>query len=343
MKCLVIGDALIPAKYFEKAVSDWEMFDSFESYSFLEDMSRNDVRNLVRKMETEYFDYCPVPNEVYEKIGDAEALFVHLFPVPESLIQAAPKLKYILSARGGLENIDVTAAKKRGISILNCPAHNAYAVAEYTIGLILAETRNIVRADQSLANGVWREQYPNSEAIPELRSMTIGIVGFGTIGRLVAERLKVFGCKILVQDPYVAKEDVEALGCEKADMQELLRCADVITLHGRIPADAPALIGKNELKQMKKTAYLINTARAVLVDTEALAEALRNHDIMGAAVDVYPMEPLPEDFPLLHLDNITLTNHRGGDTIDSYIKAPEMLCAQLKELKETGSTRFLVR
>ena len=274
---------------------------------------------------------------------NAEVLFVHLFPVPEALMEAAPKLKYILSARGGLENIDVEAAKKRGISIINCPAHNAYAVAEYTIGLIIAETRNIGRADIALSEGVWRERYPNSKAIPELRSLTIGIVGFGTIGRLVAERLKVFGCKILVQDPYVSKQDVEALGCERVDMPELLSKADVITLHGRIPAGAPALIGKDEFKQMKKTAYLINTARAVLVDTDALADALRNHEIMGAAVDVYPTEPLPEDFPLLHLDNITLTNHRGGDTIDSYIKAPEMLCDQLQELLEKGTTRFLVR
>ena len=343
MKCLAVGDSMIPRKYFDMALENDPLFTSYESLPFLEDMPRNDVRDLIRRMETEYSTYHPVPAEIEAAIGDVEVLFIHQCPVPKTLIERAKKLKYIVTARGGVENIDVEAAKARGITIINCPAHNAYAVAEYTIGLMLCELRNIARADHALKSGVWREKYPDSAAIPELRNCKVGLVGFGTIGRLVAERLRVFGTTVLVSDPFVPAEAIEAVGCVPVSMDALLAQSDIISLHGRIPADAPPLIGAAEFAKMKKTAWLINTARAVLVDMDALYTALKTQQIMGAAIDVFPVEPLPEHYLLLELDNITITNHRGGDTIDSYIAAPPLLIGYLHELLETGRTRFMIR
>lgn len=343
MKCIAVGDPLLPAKYFDKFLAEDALFASYTSFSFLDGVPRSEVRNWIRKMETEYSTYHPVPEELMNAVADAEALFIHLCPVPATLIQAAPKLKYIVTARGGVENIDVAAAKAQGVTIINCPAHNAFAVAEYTIGLMLCELRNIARATAALKAGIWRERYPNSAAIPELRHCTVGIVGFGTIGRLVAERVAVFGSKILVSDPFVPAEQIEALGYSAATMDQLLAQSDIVTLHGRIPADAPPIIGEAQLAQMKPTAYLINTARAVLVDMDAVTRALQENRIMGAALDVFPVEPLPEGYPILACDNATLTNHRGGDTIDSYIAAPELLLQYLHELLETGSTRSMIR
>lgn len=343
MKCLAVGDMLIPKTYFDKELSGSELFDQYSSLSWHEDEDKKTARDTIRKIETFGSEAFPVTEEILEEARDADVLAVHLCPVPKELIEQSGNLRYILSCRGGLENIDLDACRERGITVINCPAHNAYAVAEITVGLILCEMRNLARSNKALVTGVWREEYPNSECIHELRSSKIGIIGFGTIGRLVAERLKAFGSKILVYDPFVPAEAIESLGCSPLGKAELLREADVITLHGRIGPNDPPIIGKEELEQMKPSAYLINTARAVLVDMDALYAALKNRTIRGAALDVYQSEPLPDNFPFLKLDNVTLTNHRGGATIESYIKAPEMVINQFKELLEKGDTRFRVR
>ena len=138
----------------------------------------------------------PPDQQLLREIEDAEAVFLHLCPISREVIERAKHLKYILTCRGGVENIDMEAARENGVTVVNCPEHNAYAVAEYTIGLMICEMRNIARADRALKNGEWREQYPNSGKIREMRNISIGLIGFGTIGRLVAERLKGFGSRI---------------------------------------------------------------------------------------------------------------------------------------------------
>jgi D-3-phosphoglycerate dehydrogenase len=343
MNCLAIGDVILPTKYFDLALEKDPLFTSYSSMGWKEDLDRAASRNMIRKIETQGYRAFEAEEAYLKAAETAEVLFIHFFPVSETLMDRAKNLKYIISARGGVENIDVAAAKKRGITILHCPSHNAVAVAEYTIGLMIAETRNIARANIALRSGVWRERYPNSAAIPELSDATIGIVGFGTIGQIVARYASVFGSTIVVHDPFVPDETIRAMGYTPMEKNALLEASDIVTLHGRIPADAPPVIGAEEFKRMKKTACLINTARAVLVDMGALETALRTGEIMGAAIDVYPAEPLPADSPLLDLDNITLTNHRGGDTLNAYAKAPVLLMGQFRELLETGKTRFMIR
>lgn len=343
MKCVAIGDLLLPAAAFDEAIRGQAWVDAYDSFNWSVTQKRDETRHVVREMETKGSRaFIPTAEEL-ERIKDADVLMTHLYTIPSELFDAAKNLKYILSARGGLENIDLKAAKEHGVKIIHCPAHNAIAVAEYAIALMMAESRNIARAHCGLINGKWIEQYPDSKAIPELRGSTVGIIGFGTIGRLVAERLKVFGTKILVNDPFLPAEAIEKEGCYPVDKDTLLRESDFVTLHGRIAAGDPPIIGAAELELMKPTAYLINTARAMLVDMDALYDALLERKIMGAALDVFPSEPLPADYKFLKLDNVTLSNHRGGDTINSYIKAPELLAEYFAEYLEKGATRFLVR
>jgi D-3-phosphoglycerate dehydrogenase len=272
-----------------------------------------------------------MPDAAQVLLSEADVLFIHLCPVSAESIYSAPKLKYIATARGGVENIDLKAAKDREITIINCPAHNAVAVAEYVIGLIICEMRNIARSYLGLQRGEWIERYPNSDAIPELRTCVAGIVGFGTIGRLVAERLRAFETRILVFDPYVCAKEISSAGCEAVGFEELLKVSDIITLHGRLPPETPPLIGRGELAIMKPTAYLINTARASLVDMDAAYIALREGRIRGAAFDVFSSEPLRSGDPMLSLDNVTLTSHRAGDTLNSYILAPRLLLRRLTD------------
>lgn len=334
MKCVAVGDMMIPSIYFRRELEKSSIIDEFICKSWKENSSKDDFREVIRKIETQGACAFEVEDEITELMKKADVIFVHQCPVSKEVIKEAENLKYILSCRGGVENIDMEAAKEKGVKVINCPSHNAYAVAEYTIGMILNELRNITRSCTALKNGEWREKYQNSETLTELRSQTIGIIGFGTIGRLVIERLKGFHPTILVNDPFADEDKIREEGCEPVTKEELLKRSDVVTIHARINAGDPPIIGKEEFGQMKETAYLINTARAVAVDMKELYHALSEHKIMGAAIDVFPTEPVTKDEPLLKLDNITVTNHQGGATVESYVKAPEMVLDMLKQTLE---------
>lgn len=331
MKCVAVGDMMIPSYYFKEELEKCSLIDEFTCKSWKEDYGKEEFREVIRKIETQGPEAFDPGKEITDLMKEADIIFVHQCPVSKSVIEQSKNLKYILSCRGGVENIDMQAAKEKGVKVINCPAHNAYAVAEYTVGMILNELRNITRACVALKNGEWREKYENSETLTEVRSQTIGIIGFGTIGKLVIERLQGFHPTILVNDPFADEEMVKKAGCELVSKEELIQRADVITIHARINAGDPPIIGKQEFDHMKKTAYLINTARAVAVDMKELYNALSQHKILGAAIDVFPVEPVSKDEPLLKLDNITVTNHQGGATIESYIKAPEMVLDLLKQ------------
>ena len=342
MKCVAIGDMFLSEESFRTVLEPCGLFDSYKGFEWKKDLGRKETRELIRKIETEGSEAYPLPEEIAKEIEDADVVFIHMCPIGKEAIENAKNLKYIITARGGVENICLEKAKEKGVRVIHCPMHNAHAVAELTVGLMICETRNVSRANYALKNGEWREKYPNSGRIKEMRSSTVGLIGFGAIGRLVVDLLKPFHCRILINDPYVPQEEIERCGCESVSKEDLLRQADIVSLHGRIGPNDPPIIGEAELALMKEDSYLINTARAVLVDMDALYRALKDRRILGAAIDVFPKEPLPENYPLLSLDNCTLTNHRGGDTIDSYNRAPEQLLEQFKEVLETGKTRYMI-
>lgn len=342
MNCFAIGDIQIPKEHFDAALASCGLFESYRSAYWDICETRAQFRDVIRSLETIGPDSFKPSEKVLASVRDVDVLFTHHHPVSGALMDAAPKLKIIASARGGVENIDLKAMRERGVRLLHCPNHNAVAVAEYTIGLMICEMRNMARADRALRQGVWREDYPNRQKIGELSDANVGILGFGTIGRLVASRLQAFGTTILAHDPYVPDAEIAAAGCIPCAKETLLRQTDIVTLHSRAAQNQPPVIGPAELAMMKPSAYLINTARAMLVDMDALYTALKEKRLMGAAIDVFATEPVPSDFSLLALDNVTLCNHRGGDTYNSYAHAPRLLLGQLKALLETGKTKFLI-
>jgi D-3-phosphoglycerate dehydrogenase len=233
--------------------------------------------------------------------------------------------------RGGTENVDVPEATRRGITVLNTPGRNARAVAECTMGLILAEIRNIARSHALLRQGDWRRSFPNSAAIPELYEKTVGLVGFGSVARLVAGYLESFGSRVIAYDPYFQGDPGRVT---LVDLETLLRESDVVSIHARLTDESYHLIGAAQLASMKPTAVLVNTARSGLVDEEALVRALAERQIMGAALDVFDVEPLPPDHPLLKLDNVTVVPHIAGSTIDAFRLSPRLMAGHLARMLE---------
>jgi D-3-phosphoglycerate dehydrogenase len=243
-------------------------------------------------------------------------------PIGKAIIEKAKNLKYIAVLRAGTENIDSDYAETKGIEVLNTLGRNARSVAEFTLGMILSEIRNIARAHAALKAGEWRKDFPNSAAIPELNEKTVGLVGFGNIGRLVAHYLQAFGSKVIVYDPYI-KAAPE--GIALVSLEELLKTSDVVSIHARLSDETYHLIGEKELALMKPTAILVNTARSGLVDEAALLYALENKEIMGAAIDVFDEEPIDADHPYIKLDNVTLVPHLAGSTRDAFAKSPKLM------------------
>ena len=266
----------------------------------------------------------------------------HLCPITRKLIERAPKLKLVLCNRGGHENIDLDACTEHDIGLIMNPSHNANAVADYTVGLMLNETRNITRSAMAIQRGEWRENYPNSATqIHEMKDFTIGLIGFGAVAHLVYEKLIAFGCKFLISDPFASHDYVNPNLVRFVSLETLLKGSDIVSLHARLSRKT-ILLGEKEFAMMKPTAYFINTARSYMVDYKALAQALKDKKITGAAVDVYDHEPVDPDNPLLGIDNCTMTNHRGGDTINSYSDSPAAMMQAAREFFEGDTPRYWI-
>ena len=331
MKGVAVGDLFIPADKMAALFSAEDVRDTIDDVGVVtfESRNREDIRKKIRKSEAKGPEAVPPPARLFELVEDADILAIHLCPVSKKLIERACNLKVICTARGGTENIDMEAVNERKIPVINTPHHNSNAVAEYVVGLMIAETRNIARSHCSLKNGIWRELYGNTGYIPELSGATVGILGFGQTGRLVAKKLGFLDVDIIVHDPFVENVAIEKEGFRPVCFKELLAESDIVSIHVQLTEDTRRMVGEDELCTMKPSSYLINTARAGLVDLDALVRALREGWIAGAAIDVYEKEPTPPDHPLFSLDNVTVSNHRAGDTLNAYLKAPLLMARQL--------------
>ncbi len=262
-------------------------------------------------------EYFGTPDEVVAHIGDAPVLVTHLAPLSASMFAAMPQLKLVAVSRGGPVNIDMAAARAHDVRVVNAPGRNASAVAEFTIGAILAETRNITRGHDALRRGEYRgDLYRADITGDELSEMTVGIIGYGAVGTRVVTLLRAFGCRIRVHDPYVqlSAED-SAAGVEMVSLETLLGTSDVVSLHPRVTEETRGMIGVEALAAMKPSAILVNTARGPLVDYDALTEALSSGRLRGAMLETFSVEPVPPDWPLLKLPNVTLTPHIAGASV----------------------------
>lgn len=243
-----------------------------------------------------------------EMLQDIDGAIVGVVPMTARVLEKSPRLKVVSMHGVGVDHIDLEAASRLGIVIANCPGANDQAVADLAIGLMIAIARQIPRADRSL-----RQQQWGRHSGSELWGKTLGLIGYGRIGRGVAKRALGFDMQILVYDPYVLPEQVEFSEVKLTSFEEVIQSADFISLHAALTPETRAMIGESQLKLMKPSAYLINTARGGLVDETALYQALRDRRIAGAALDVFVDEP-PLDSPLLQLENVVVTPHIGAHT-----------------------------
>ena len=199
--------------------------------------------------------------------------------------------------------------------------------------MMLCEMRNIARGHAAMVSGKWVKMFPNMMYSHDMKNCTVGILGVGRIGSLVAERLRGFGCRILGCDLYLPEEKILERGCDEAvSKEELLERSDIVTMHMEYREGDPYLIGAEELAMMKETAVLVNCARAGLVDTDALVKALQENRIGGAAIDVFDEEPVPADHPLLKLPNVTLTPHSAGSSIDAFTNSSVIMLEQFGQI-----------
>ncbi|MEN3184376.1 MAG: hydroxyacid dehydrogenase [Atribacterota bacterium] len=253
---------------------------------------------------------------VFAFLPRAHALLVRSgFKVTKEVIDQAPHLQVICRVGVGLDNIDVEYARSRGIAVYNVPGGNAISVAEHTLALLFALAKDLFWYDRRVREGDWGSRH--SYRASELFGKTLGLVGFGTIGREVARICLSLGMRVLFFDPFV--EDASVLpGAEKVEsLSELLMQSDFVSLHVPLSEATRHLIGREELRLMKPTAFLINVARGAVVDEEALYEALKEGWIRGAALDVFAEEPPPKDHPFFSLPNVILTPHVAGLTKES--------------------------
>ncbi|MCV3205133.1 2-hydroxyacid dehydrogenase [Mesorhizobium sp. YC-39] len=277
-------------------------------------------------------EYFGDPNEVVDFIGDAEIFVTQLSPLSETMMRRLPALKLVAVSRGGPINIDMGAAKTHGITVVNVPGRNASAVAEFTIGAILAETRLIRVGHEALRKGEWRgDLYRADRTGRELSEMTVGVIGYGNIGTKVVRLLRAFGCRVLVTDPYVQlSADDHNSGVELVALDDLLSRADVVTLHPRVTEETRGLINRDTIARMKPGVIFINTARGPLVDYDALYEALVSGQIASAMLETFAVEPVPADWPLLQLPNVTLTPHIAGASVRTVTYAAEQAAEEVR-------------
>ena len=288
---------------------------------------------LMRARSTgEVDEYCGTAAQVIAHIGAAEILITHLAPVPREVFTARPGLQFIGVARGGAVNVDTRAAAEHGVVVVNAPGRNASAVAEFTIGAILAHSRNILLGHGALRTGTFRgDLYHSERANAELSEMTVGIIGYGQVGRRVASLLRAFGSKILVHDPYqtLSSEDSQA-GIAACTLDELLRRSDILSLHQRVSAETTGMLNRERLLSMRPGALLVNTARGALLDYDALYEVMRGGHLRGAVLDTFPEEPPPPDWPLLRLPNVIATPHIAGASLTTACISARLIAADLQ-------------
>jgi D-3-phosphoglycerate dehydrogenase len=256
-----------------------------------------------------------------ELLADVDGAIVGVVPLTARVLDHAPKLKIIAAHGVGVDHIDLQAAARAGVVVANCPGANDQAVADLTIGLMISLARQIPLVDQDVRSGKWG-RYEGSE----LWKKSVGLIGLGRIGRGVARRALGFDMQVLAYDPYVDDQQARAIGVRMASLDEVITAADFVSLHTPLTEETRHLIGKQQLEQMKPSAFLINTARGGLIDEEALYEALVGGKLAGAGLDAFAVEP-PVGSPLLGLKNVVLTPHIGAHTKEA-IERVGMLAAQ---------------
>lgn len=316
MKILIVVDST-PVEEFKNESQVQEILDTLgkdAEIKFVQDtLMDEDDYGYVDRMEKEGPEWIEPQKEVMEELPDTDILLVHWHCVNRKMIDAGKNLKFIGVMRSGLEHVNEEYAREKGIVVKNNPGRLANSVADLALAFMIDETRGITRRNLRLGNRnlLENDKYDDYSSRP-MCMLKVGLVGFGMIAREVAKRVQACGSTVYAYDPFCKDEDFVRMNVKKVTLDELLETCDIISMHVRLTEDTRHLIGKEQFEKMKKNAIFINTARAGLVDEDALVWALENKVIRGAGLDVFAEEPPAADHPLLQMDNVTATPHIGG-------------------------------
>jgi D-3-phosphoglycerate dehydrogenase len=280
------------------------------------------------------------PEELAAVIGEYDGLAIRsATKVTSDIIAAADKLKVVGRAGIGVDNVDIEAATRRGIVVMNTPKGNTITTAEHTISMMLALSRNIPQATQSMKEGKWEKKKLRGR---EVKGKTLGIVGMGNIGSILAELGAGVKMKVIGFDPFLDAEQIKARGAEPVSFDDLVAQADYISIHVPKTKETAGLFGAETLSKMKEGSYLINCARGGIVDEEALCEALESGPVAAAALDVFEVEPLPADSRLLYSDDVTCTPHLGASTYEAQDNVAIAVARQISKFLKTGEAENAV-
>ncbi len=341
LKMIISGDAMIPGKLFEGAV-DKHLKNYVGEYvvgDFETNWGNLQERRLLVEQQGPEIEVVP---DVVLNNKDAEILTGLFVPVSSKLMDEMPNLRIVGLARAGKENINLDYATKKGVLAFNIMGRNAEAVSDFTIGMMLAESRNIARAHYSIKNRGWQKEFSNINFIPQLKGKKVGIAGFGWIGKLVAQKLTGWDCEILVYDAFASKEEINELGYTYVDKETLFKESDYLSINLRLVSATKNWVDKEHLDMMKKDAVLVNTGRSGLLDMGYLYEVLKDHRIAGAALDVFEEEPINPQSPFIDLDNVTLTTHIAGTTTEALTGSPYILMEELERFLNGEKTQFVM-
>jgi D-3-phosphoglycerate dehydrogenase len=293
--------------------------------------------DLLRKHAELELDYAPglKEAELAERIVTAEALIIRSgSKVTKRVIDAAAKLRVIGRAGIGVDNVDVDAASKRGIVVMNTPTGNSVTTAEHAIALLMALARHLPQATASMRAGKWEKSKLSGR---ELAGKTLGVLGLGTIGRIVADRAKGLRMQVVAYDPVLSAERAGQLGVELVTLDELFRRADAITAHTPLTAETRGIVNDDAIAKMKPGVLLVNCARGGIYDEAALERGLASKKLGGVALDVFVTEPPPADHPLLHRDDVIVTPHLGASTVEAQERVALEIVEQVVDYLKNGT------
>ncbi len=280
------------------------------------------------------------PADLKKAVADVDAIIVRSeTKITADVLAAGKKVKIVGRAGVGVDNIDVTAASRQGVIVVNVPGGNTISAAEHTVAMILALSRNIPQANASLKAGEWKR---SSFTGTELQGKVLGLVGLGRIGREVAKRCQSFGMPVLGYDPYASEEYAKNFNIKLVALEEIYAQADYITVHAPLNDSTRHMFNAKTLKKLKAGVRLINCARGGIIDEKALADAIKSGHVKGAALDVFEEEPPKKDNPLLHLPNVIVTPHLGASTEEAQVKVAQELAETLRDYFLTGAVRNAV-
>ena len=274
------------------------------------------------------------PEDLKQIIGNYEALIIRsATKVTDEILQQAKRLKVIGRAGIGLDNVDIPAATKRGIVVMNTPGGNIVTTAEHTIAMMMALTRNIPQGTISLKAGLWDKKKLQGR---EIFNKTLGIIGYGKIGSIVADLARGLKMNVIIYDPYITAEQIEKAGFESTTLDDLYRRSDYITVHVPKLKSTTGLLNKKAFEKMKEGVMVINCARGGIIDENDLYDAIVSEKVAGAALDVFKTEP-PGRFPLFELDKVICTPHLGASTYEAQTNVSMEVADQIIEYLKNGT------